>query len=154
MRLVVSGGIVFLLGCSSPLPTPMQPRLPSDPTPAVLALSDSILAAAGDRDAERFASYFSEGPGFRYLINTRQIESRAALHTTFKAMLGRQQIFRPTWQARTVQALTPGAAILTGTFVTQAQRLNGEEWSASGVVTLVALKEPGGWRVVHWHTSE
>jgi uncharacterized protein (TIGR02246 family) len=132
----------------------MQPDLIPDPTAAVLALSDSILAAAGDRDAERFAMYFSEDPGFRYLINARQLESRAVLHATFEAMLRRQAVFRPEWQSRSVQALTPAIAILTGTFATRARRVSGEEWSANGVVTFVARREPEGWRVVNWHTSE
>lgn len=148
---VVAG---LLLGCSGTLPAPAAPRTLSDPTPAVLALADSILGAAGDRDAERFASYFSDQPGFRYLINARQLESREALRTTFAAMLGRQEFFRPTWQSRSVQVLTPATAILTGTFATQARRLNGEVWSANGVVTFVAVKEAVGWRVVNWHTSE
>jgi uncharacterized protein (TIGR02246 family) len=135
-------------------PAPVQPERPIDPTPAVLALSDSILAAAGDRDAERFAAYFSDRPGFRYLINAKQIESPAALRTAFDAMLRRQQVFRPEWQSRAVQVLTPEVAVLTGTFSTQARRVNGDEWTASGAVTFVALKELDRWRVVNWHTSE
>jgi uncharacterized protein (TIGR02246 family) len=132
----------------------VDPEGAADPTPVVLALSDSILAAAGRRDAERFAAYFSDRPGFRYLINSRQFESRAAVFTAFETMLKRQEIFRPEWQDRVVRALSPTSAVLTGTFATTARRLNGEEWSASGVVTFVAVREPDGWRVVNWHTSE
>ena len=154
MRLRLCGVMGCLLACASPSPAPVQPAPHPDPTAAVLALSDSILAAAGDRDAERFAGYFSERAGFRYLINARQIESQAALRETFAAMLRRQQLFRPAWRTRSVEVLTPAIAILTGTFATEARRLSGEAWSASGTVTFVALREPNGWRVVNWHTSE
>jgi uncharacterized protein (TIGR02246 family) len=153
MRLLI-GLTGCLLGCAGVSTAPMQAERLVDPTPAVLALSDSILAAAGDRDAERFASFFANRPGFRYLINANQIESPAALRTAFDAMLRRQQVFRPVWNSRTVQVLTSEIAILTGTFSTQARRVNGEDWSASGAVTFVALKEMDRWHVVHWHTSE
>lgn len=154
MRLLLLGLMAWVLACSAPLPEPPQPERPADPTPAVLALSDSILAAAGDRDAARFAGYFADRPGFRYLINANQLESREAVHTAFEAMLRRQQLFRPSWHSRSVQVLTPEIAILTGTFSTEARRVNGEEWTANGAVSFVAVKESDGWRVAHWHTSE
>lgn len=154
MRLLLTGLMAWVVACSARPPGPAQPERLADPTPAVLALSDSILAAAGDRDAARFAGYFSDRPGFRYLINANQLESRAAVHAAFEAMLRRQQVFRPSWHSRSVQVLTPEIAILTGTFSTQARRVNGEEWAASGAVTFVAVKESAGWRVAHWHTSE
>jgi uncharacterized protein (TIGR02246 family) len=154
MRLLRIGLTVCLIGCSGLTPAPTPPERFLDPTPAVLALSDSILAAAGDRDAERFAGYFSDRSGFRYLINANQLESRAALRAAFGAMLQRQQVFSPAWHSRSVEVLTPEIAILTGTFSTQARRLNGEEWTASGAVTFVAVEEEHGWRVVNWHTSE
>lgn len=121
---------------------------------ALLSLADSIFAAARARDADRFAGYFSSRPGFVYLINTRRIDSREGLRAAFTAMLGRQQSFEPRWGARSVQVLTPAAGVLTGNFETQARRANGEAWEARGVVSFVAMLEPGGWRVVHWHTTE
>ena len=154
MRLLLIGLTGCLVGCSGMSPAAVQAGRLVDPTPAVLALSDSILAAAGDRDAERFATYFADRSGFRYLINATQIDSPAALRAAFDAMLQRQQVFRPAWRSRTVQVLTAEIAILTGTFSTQARRVNGEEWTASGAVTFVALRELDRWRVVNWHTSE
>lgn len=154
VRLLIGGLTACLIGCSGVSRVPMQSDGSLDPTPVILALSDSILAAAGARNADRFASYFSDRPGFRYLINTTQLESRQALLTAFDAMLRRQQVFRPTWGSRSVQIVSPDLAILTGTFSTQARRVSGEEWTASGVVTFVALREGDGWRVVNWHTTE
>lgn len=154
MRWILSVFVAFLLGCSGRLPAPAPREILVDPTPAVLALSDSILAAAADRDAARFAGYFSDRPGFRYFINKRGMESREVLRTTFEAVLKRQEFFRPAWQSRSVQVLTPEIAILTGTFATRARRLNGEDWTADGVVTFVAYMDRDGWRVVNWHTSE
>ena len=154
MRLCLTALSACLVACSSGSAVAPMPAALPDPTPAVLALSDSVLAAAGDRNAARFAGYFSDRPGFRYLINTRQLDSRETLRTTFEAMLRRQQVFRPTWHERSVQVVSPQVAILTGTFSTEARKADGDAWTARGVVTFVAVRERETWRVAHWHTSE
>ncbi len=121
---------------------------------AILAIADSIFAAARARDADRFASFFSDRPDFAYVINTRRLGSRDALHATFRSMLSRQLTFEPRWGPRTVQTLTSHIGVFTGEFETRAKRVDGEEWTASGVVTFVAVRDSLGWRVVNWHTSE
>lgn len=121
---------------------------------AILALADSVFAAARARDAERFARMFSGRPDFVYLINTRLLPSRDSVRATFAAMLSRQQRFEPRWGSRSVQIISPSVAILTGAFETVAQRASGESWAANGVVTFVAVREPNGWRIVNWHTTE
>ncbi|MEO6331059.1 MAG: SgcJ/EcaC family oxidoreductase [Gemmatimonadaceae bacterium] len=121
---------------------------------AVAALADSILAAARARDAERFAAYFQPGEGLVYVLNTRRLSSQAAVREAFRAMLGRQREFNPSWTDRRVQVLAPGVAVFTGAFRTSARDTSGTAWGAEGVVTFAARLEPGGWRVVTWHTSE
>ena len=121
---------------------------------AVLALADDIFAAARARDANRFASFFSDRPGFAYLINKRRLDSVQMLHDTFASMLGRQSAFEPRWGARQVQLLSPSIAVVTGQFQTEARRLEGDAWRAEGMITFVAVLEPSGWRVVNWHTTE
>jgi uncharacterized protein (TIGR02246 family) len=121
---------------------------------AVLELADAIFAAARERDAHRFASYFADDPQFVYLINTRKLASRREVESTFASMLGRQTAFDPQWGNRAVRMLTPAIGLLTGEFTTTARRLSGEEWRVSGAVTFVAVLTTDGWRVVNWHTSE
>lgn len=120
----------------------------------VIGLADSVFSAARARDAERFATYFLDRPGFVYLINKRQLNSVAELRSTFTGMLARQRLFEPRWTNRRVQMISPTAGIFTGEFVTKAERSDGEAWGASGVVTFVAVRVEVGWRVASWHTSE
>lgn len=120
----------------------------------LIELSDSVFSAARARNAERFASYFLDRPGFVYLINKRQLYSVAELRNTFTGMLARQRLFEPQWGNRRVQMINSISGILTGEFATRAERTDGETWGASGIVTFVAVRESAGWRVVSWHTSE
>lgn len=129
-------------------------RVTRGPEAEVLELADRIFAAARARDAARFASFFSDGRGFVYLINTRQLTSRETLQTMFQTMLARQRAFEPQWGARRVQMLTPSVGVLTGEFATRATSLDGHEWEAHGMVTFVAVRDTAAWRVVNWHTSE
>ncbi len=149
---------VALAGCSSAPPASSAahtaPGAVAAVEPAILALADSIFAAARARDPDRFASFFSDRPDFAYLINTHRLGSREALQATFRSMLSRQLSFDPRWGSRTVQTLTPHIGVLTGEFETKAQRIGGEAWTASGVITFVAVRDSIGWRVVNWHTSE
>ena len=121
---------------------------------AIHDLAEAIFAAARSRDAHRFASYFSDRADFVYLINTRQITSRDSLRATFDRMLSQQRRFEPEWRSLHVQVLADQIAVGTGAFHSTAQRQTGGEWEASGVITFVAMMEPGGWRVVNWHTTE
>ena len=125
-----------------------------NPEAQVIELADSVFSAARARDAERFANYFLDRPGFVYLINKRQLNSVAELRSTFTSMLARQRLFEPRWGNRRIQMINPTAGIFTGEFVTKAERSDGEAWGASGVVTFVAVRVAEGWRVMSWHTSE
>ena len=120
----------------------------------VSALADGVLDAARARDANRFAAHFAPGDGIVYVLNTRRLASQAALRDAFGAMLGRQREFDPRWTDRRVQVLASDAAVFTGTFRTAARDTSGAAWNAEGVVTFAARREPAGWRVVNWHTSE
>lgn len=120
----------------------------------VTALADGVLDAARARDAGRFAAHFAPGDDVVYVLNTRRLTSQAALRDAFRAMLGRQREFDPRWTDRRVQALAPGAAVFTGVFRTTARDTSGAAWGAEGVVTFAARREPAGWRIVNWHTSE
>jgi uncharacterized protein (TIGR02246 family) len=155
-HLLLTWSSITLLACSTPsVERPARVAAPAETTQtAVLALADSVFAAARARDAERFASMFSGRSDFVYLINTRMLPSRDSVRATFAGMLSRQQRFEPTWGARSVQVLSPSVGVLTGAFRTTAQRLSGEVWEAEGVITFVALRQPDGWKVVNWHTTE
>ena len=124
------------------------------PELAVAALADSILAAARARDVDRFVAYFQPGEDLVYVLNTSRLSSQAAVREAFRALLGRQREFNPRWTDQRVQVLAPGAAVFTGAFRTTARDTSGAVWGAQGVVTFAARLEPGGWRVVNWHTSE
>jgi uncharacterized protein (TIGR02246 family) len=145
-----------VLACSTGVPDSSAREVPATEAAeiAILALADSVFAAARARDAEQFASMFSRRPDFVYLINTRLLPSRDSVRATFSGMLSRQQRFEPVWGDRRVQVISPSAGILTGAFQTVAQRQSGETWEAEGIVTFVAVREPNGWRVVNWHTTE
>lgn len=143
-----------LAACSAPRRAGTRDADPLGPEAAVAALADSILAAARARDADRFATYFQPGEELVYVLNTRRLSSQAALRDAFRAMLGRQQEFDPRWADRRVQVLAPGVAVFTGAFRTTARDTSGAPWSARGIVTFAARRDPAGWRVVNWHTSE
>lgn len=151
-RFVLAFG-VFLVACSTAARPDSSTELRTSEQ-AILALADSILAATRARDPDRFVSFFSDRPGFVYLINTRRFTSRDSLRATFATMLGRQQSFDPRWGDRTVQMIGGTSAVFTGDFETRAQRVTGEAWTARGVVTFTAVREARGWRVVNWHTTE
>jgi uncharacterized protein (TIGR02246 family) len=152
--MVLAAFLAVAASCSSaPAPTTSRSRTPPA-SDAIAALAGDILAAARARDADRFGSYFSRRSDFVYLINTRRISSRDSLQATFAGMLSRQRRFEPQWTDRTVQVLSQNAGIFTGAFETRAEPVTGEPWHARGVVTFVAVRENGGWRVVNWHTTE
>ena len=149
--------LLVLTGCApaSRAPNAESHRLSAVNTEAqLIELADSVFSAARARNAERFASYFLDRPGFVYLINKRQLTSVAELRNTFTSMLARQRSFEPRWGNRRVQMINPTAGIFTGEFATKAERSDGEAWGASGIVTFVAVREAVGWRAVSWHTSE
>ena len=150
--------LLFLLtGCASASHNSnaaSQRQSEADTEAQLIELADSVFAAARARNAERFASYFLDRPGFVYLINKRQLNSVAELRNTFTSMLARQRLFEPRWVNRRVLLINPTAGIFTGEFATKAERSDGEAWAASGIVTFVAVREASGWRVVSWHTSE
>lgn len=158
MRILVALAFLSLTACASAAPVPgsrpVAITAAADVESAILALSDSIFAAARARDADRFASFFSDRSDFTYLINTRRVDSRDSLHATFRSMLSRQGLFDPQWTTRSVQVLSPHVGVLRAAFRTRAQRVDGTTWAATGVVTFVALRDAQGWRVVTWHTSE
>lgn len=158
MRTLAAAAFLIFSACSTAAPVPsaahLGPTTEGRVESAILALSDSIFAAARARDANRFASFFSDRPDFVYLINTRRIDSRDALQATFSSLLSRQSVFDPQWGVRSVQVLSPQIGVLRADFSTRAQRLGGAVWAASGVVTFVAVRDSLGWRVVNWHTSE
>jgi uncharacterized protein (TIGR02246 family) len=144
------------VACSPPEPQDLS-SLPAN-TAAVeaslLALADSIFAAARSLDADGFVSHFSGRADFVYLINTRQLGPRDSVRAAFARLLAEHERFEPTWGTRHVQVLSDSVGVLTGEFETVAQEHAGEQWEASGVVTFVAVQEPTGWRVVNWHTTE
>lgn len=156
MKRLILCASAALVACSTPAAQPRESLPPDEASTeaAILQLAEDVFAAARARDAEKFANFFSGRPGFAYLINTRVLPSRDSLRSTFAGMLSRQRRFEPTWSSRHVQIVSPDVGILTGLFQTDAQRQNGEEWQARGSVTFVAVKEPSGWRIVNWHTSE
>ena len=147
---------MLCFACSAPAGghDPQKPAPAPEAETAILALADSAFAAARARDPGRFAAVFSDRPDFVYLINTRLLPSRDSVRSTFAGMLSRQRRFEPVWGTRTVQVLSPGAGVLTGGFRTSAERQSGESWGAEGVVTFVAVREPDGWKIVNWHTTE
>jgi hypothetical protein len=155
MKLIASL-LMLLTGCVSARPSnsALHRRSDANPESRLIELADSVFSAARARNAERFASYFLDRPGFVYLINKRQLNSVAELRDTFTTMLARQRLFEPRWGNRSVQMINATAGIVTGEFATKAERSNGEAWQASGIVTFVAVREAVGWRVVSWHTSE
>lgn len=146
--------VLGLAACSPPAVQPLSTVDEVAAEEAVLELADSVLAAARARDADRFAGFFSDRPGFVYLINTRRLSSPSEVRSVLGAMLARQEVFDIRWGERDVQVLAPGIAVVTGEFTTRARRVDGTTWDVSGVVTFVAAREPAGWRVVSWHTSE
>ncbi|HEX6307470.1 MAG TPA: SgcJ/EcaC family oxidoreductase [Longimicrobiales bacterium] len=155
MKPMTACALLIAAACSGPgSQSSVEPSEPVDQETALHELADSILAAARARDANRFAGFFSNRPDFVYLINTRHLTSRDTLRDTFARMLERQQRFEPVWRTRHVQILSADIDVVTGLFDTSAQQQTGEEWQASGVVTFVAMREPDGWRVVNWHTTE
>jgi ketosteroid isomerase-like protein len=99
-------------------------------------------------------SYLSARPEFTYLLNTHRFNSRDEVRIAFADMLSSQARFEPTWQHRHVQILSADIAVFVGEFETMAIETDGTEWQARGVVTFVAHREPLGWRVVQWHTTE
>jgi ketosteroid isomerase-like protein len=105
-------------------------------------------------NAERFVTYFSDRSDFVYLINTRHIGTRDSVHAAFANLLSAHERFEPTWGTRQVQILSDRIGVLTGFFETTAQERTGEQWETRGIVTFVAVKEPDGWRIVNWHTTE
>lgn len=145
-----------MFACAAPTVSrdPQEASPAREAETAILALADSVFAAARARDAERFARAFSERPDFVYLVNTRLLPSRDSVRSTFAGMLSRQRRFEPVWRSRSVQVLSPDAGVFTGAFRTAAERRSGETWEAEGVVTFVAVREPNGWRIVNWHTAE
>ena len=149
--------LLLLTGCAPASHTSTaasQDRAEVNAEAQLIELADSVFSAARARDAERFASYFLDRPGFAYLINKRRLSSVAEVRDTFRSMLARQRSFEPRWGSRRVQVIQPTAGIVTGDFATRAERSDGGAWEASGVVTFVAVREAAGWRVVSWHTSE
>jgi uncharacterized protein (TIGR02246 family) len=156
MRRLIAFLSLSLAACSVPAirPSSARPVQHEAVVVALLQLADSVFAAARNRDADGFATYFSERPDFRYLINTRVLPSRDSLRATFATMLANQQHFEPAWGGRHVQVVSPDVGILTGVFETVARRRDGHTWQARGVVTFVATRETQGWRVVNWHTTE
>ncbi|MEX1113499.1 MAG: nuclear transport factor 2 family protein [Patescibacteria group bacterium] len=156
MRRLIAFLILSLAACSGPAIRPSSANSVQHEAVvvALLQLADSVFAAARNRDADAFATYFSERPDFRYLINTRVLPSRGSLRATFATMLANQQHFEPAWGGRHVQVVSPDVGILTGVFETVARRRDGSAWQARGVITFVAMRETQGWRVVNWHTTE
>lgn len=153
-RLVALLPLASLLACGMPRPLPAPGPGVAEAESRVVALADSILAAARARDAERFAAHFAPGDELRYVLNTRPPIAQAALREAFRGMLARQASFDPRWTDRQVQVVAPDVAVFTGAFRTAARDTTGRAWGAQGIVTFVARQGAAGWLVVNWHTSE
>jgi uncharacterized protein (TIGR02246 family) len=150
------GASLAVIACATPEPQDSS-TLPADTATieaSLLALSDSTFAAARSLDADGFARHFSGRADLVYLINTRQLGPRDSVRAAFARLLSEHQRFEPTWGTRHVQVLSASIGVVTAEFETVAQEHAGEQWAARGVVTFVAVREPTGWRVVNWHTTE
>ena len=115
---------------------------------------DAILKSADDwnrGDIEAFVQCYEQSPettfvGVRVAHGTDQILARYRQSYPDRARMGRL-----TFSELQPRTLTPELAIVTGRFTLERSSEGGGR--STGLFTLVLRKGPGGWRIIHDHTS-
>ena len=121
----------------------------SDDVRAVLANSEE---AWNRGDLPAFAAYYDDSPETTFI-------GKEVVRGGVQAILARYRKAYPTRDAMgtlsfsniDVRTLAPDLALVTGEF--HLERTVAGGGNASGRYTLVLRKRPGGWKIIHDHTS-
>jgi uncharacterized protein (TIGR02246 family) len=103
-------------------------------------------------DLVSFASHYEDSPETTFI-------GREVVHGGVEAILARYRRTYPTRETMgtltfseiEVRPLAEGVALATGKFALQRTAAGGGE--ASGRFTLILRRTPGGWKIIHDHTS-
>ena len=125
------------------------------------AIADSVRGHLGElatwmsaQGAGRaFPTFFDSAPGFVQAADGRvtsaSFDSLAARYRSWAPPAGA----RLTWDTVRVEPLGPGLAHFTGTFTESFTPPTGQPYEGHGVMSGVAVRRPGGWRIAAVHTS-
>ena len=153
MRLLVAAATVAIAACAHPRPVQVCPA-PATFAPADRAAVAALLASQQDAwnrgDLDGFMAGYLRSPDLVFTAGARIRKGWDETYQKYRARYGT----RPTTMGRLafevleIQPVGSDGAVVLGRW-----RLTNTEAAGSGVFSVVVAREPGGWRIVHDHTS-
>ena len=133
-----------------------QSPSPADSTRAALEnLAEEILVALRAKDADRVLAYYAPGPDFVHIDNGTPIPW-PQLQAGVRKFLGSVRVNDLYWKGRpNVLLVSDTTAVIHGWHTASGIAADGTPLkSHSGYWTGVFRRTPGGWRIVHSHSSD
>jgi hypothetical protein len=141
-------------GCRPAAPPDLSQQQRSAVADSVRGLLGEIATWMSSQGAGRaFPTFFDSAPGFVQVADGRiaspSYDSLAASHRTWAPPAGA----RLTWDTVRVEPLGPGLAHFTGAFTESFTPPSGPAYEGHGVMSGVAVRRLGGWKIAAVHTS-
>ena len=127
--------------------------------PLLFAQDDAIRSMLSDSqtawnrgDLAAFASYYEDSPDTTFIGNeVVRGGTKAILDRYRRRYPNREAMGTLTFSEIEIRNLAPGVALTTGKF--ELKRTPAGGGGASGRFTLILRRMPGGWKIIHDHTS-
>lgn len=125
---------------------------PPDARGEILATLDDYFAAVNARDPPRFLTFFSAND--LTVIEDKDLRlSRQAFEAFVEGFFKDVIEIRATWEKREVFSLSPGIAVVVGTFKVAAKDAKGDPMTFRSAFTFLLVKQGNAWRLKHVHES-
>ncbi len=148
------GVMLLATGCRAADPPALAEWERAAVTDSVRALLDELAAWVGGQRAGRdYVSFHDSAPGFVQAADGRIVA------LSFERFAERQRGWAPptgarlAWDTLRVQPLARGAAHFIGSFTESLTLPTGESFQEHGVMSGIAVKRAGGWRIAAVHSS-
>lgn len=144
--------VIVLAGCAAP-PSSAPPPLASAasvPDPEIQAVLDQASAAWARGDLEGFMDVYARSPELSFVAGTtRVLRGWQEVHDTYQrayfASGTPAQLVR--WDTLQVRRLTPDLALAFGRYFVEDAATR--ERKRTGMTSLVLVRTPEGWRIIH-----
>lgn len=120
---------------------------------AILDTLDDYFAAVNARDPKKFLTFFVAGEGLTVIEDKDLRLSRKAFVEFVEGFFREVSELQAVWETREIHPLSPGSAVVTGTFKVTGKDAKGAPMAFRSAFTFVLVKQGSVWRVKHVHES-
>ncbi|MDQ3605151.1 MAG: nuclear transport factor 2 family protein [Gemmatimonadota bacterium] len=155
MNKIISPSVVLLslalMACAPAAPVRSAPA--TDPTTEIVAALEASTEAWNAGELEGFLDPYLDSPGTTFVGGSGLLRGKGAIRESYRRSYWRAGTpeDRLSFEEIEVRPLGPEHALAVGRYLVSS-RTTGEQ-TATGLFSLVLVRTPGGWKILHDHSS-